>query len=88
MYILDFTRINPQEQTINLEGSVVIQCLSHTPAKWSFYDGHIPSNAQIEDDILSISSVNLENQGIYHCQGTSENGDIFWTESLLFVRSE
>ena len=97
-YIIHFTgkdnnKIEPDQISTLTGQTVYFKCLSHVQTTWYFNDGPLPLNAEIFQNIsygynyLKVTSVKLNNTGLYMCEGRDLDTNIYFTaEAMLDVR--
>lgn len=67
-------------------GPAMFSCFSAGKASWTHEGRGLPENAVIIDDrVLFLKDVQLENAGIYTCEGTSRYDVSFTAKSDLTV---
>ena len=63
-----------------------IYCHSFSPVTWKHSD-HLHHNVEHgNSNVLSIKKVLIINSGIYTCEGNTNNGSYFYSESSLIVK--
>ena len=88
-YVLDSSRILPQDQAKLIGYYIDIQCISTTQTSWTFNDEPLLDNVKIYDkNKIAIIKVQKFNRGIYECEGKTANNDSFIAQSLLKVVGE
>jgi len=65
-----------------------IECFSLTPVIWSYMERRLPIDAKVDVNMLTIAGVNIDNAGVYECQGTDEDYKIFTSRSTLIVNGK
>ena len=84
-YLLDHSKIQPSLRIANLGDTVNFTCESYGYTYWLVWDkSHdilkkLPRNARVKKNVLYIENINIKNQGIYECQGETEE-EYLWSE--------
>jgi len=70
----------------------IVVCLTYTAAKWAYWDKHSNFKKIDHDNIeksgpnkLIIHSVTMNNFGRYECEGTDEDGLVFYARMEVVV---
>ncbi len=88
--ILDQNQIKPVLKEVKRYGDAKFECLSDTLPKWRFYSNKhkkLPANAIANGKVLNILKINLQNEGFYECEGTTNSYE-FIAKGELRVYSE
>ena len=80
--------IVPQKLFLNIGQNGSIHCLTNSTAKWTReWWEKMPHNVDIHTNTLLIKNVEMENKGVYYCQGTTESGLTFFAAVTVKIRS-
>lgn len=86
--MIDTTKIYPKARFARIGDATSIVCSMYSPINSSFEGGTIPQNAVPRtNNVLEIVNVKPENQGVYQCQGSTDQG-VYYAKSELVAISK
>ena len=77
------TKISPKVVFAKLNKSFIITCLSHSVNVWRVTSPK--SKYEIVNGNIIVTQADRNSKGIYECEGTNENGQIFIAQSTVYI---
>ena len=70
--------MHPPIQTVDQGEEAELTCFSSTTPEWTFNKNQLPGNVLNYFDVLYIHEADINNHGLYECEGTTEE-EYYWS---------